>query len=67
MSGVQYLGIVLILLLGVWGLILFQNILFQRSSLGVQILGQRSGVMNQCWVFGDLPIEDNLFFCYALT
>ena len=24
---------------------LFQNILFQRSSLGVQILGQRSGVM----------------------
>ena len=26
-----------------------------------------SGVMNQCWVFSDLPSEVNLFFCYALT
>ena len=67
MTEVQCSGRGLVLLLGVWGLILLQSIPFQRSNLGVWILGLRSGVMNQYWTFNVLPIRDNLFFCYAST
>ena len=48
-----------------WNCFLPWNTWIQRWCFGVQILGPMSGVMNQCWVFSDLPGEVNLFFCYA--
>ena len=70
-SGVQVEEIVLVFLLGVqgwiWCCFLPQNTQIWRWCSGVQILGLMSGVMNQCWVFDDLPGEVNLFFCYAST
>ena len=30
-----------------------------------EVAGDES--MSLCWVFSDLPVEDSLFFCYALT
>ena len=43
-----------------------QNAQIRRWYSGVRILGPMSGVMNQCWVFSNLPSQGiNLFFCYA--
>ena len=61
MSGVRVEEIVLVLLLGfwsqIWGYFLPQNTLIWRYGSGVWILGPKSGVKNQCWVFDDLPFE----------
>ena len=75
MSGVQVEEIVLVLQLSFqgqiqgyfWSWFLPWNTRIQRWCSGVWILGPMSGVMNQFWAFNDWPIEDNLFFCYALT
>ena len=75
MSKVQVEEIDQILLLGFqgwiqgcfWSSFLPRNVWIWRWCSGVRILGPMSGVMNQCWVFSDLPSEDNLFFCYAST
>ena len=75
MSKVQVEEIGRILLLGFqgwirgcfWSSFLPWNAQIWRWCSGVLILGPMSGVMNQCWAFGDLHGEVNLFFCYALT
>ena len=62
-SKVQVEGIGRILLLSsqgriqgcFWSSLLPQNAQIQRWYSGVWILGPMSGVMNQCWAFGDLP------------
>ena len=68
MSKVQVEEIDQILLLGFqgwiqgcfWSSFLPRNVWIRRWCSGVRILGPMSGVMNQCWVFSDLPSEDNL-------
>ena len=65
-SRVQVEGIDQIPLLGFQGRIqgcfqssfLPRNAWIRRWCSGVQILGPMSGVMNQCWVFSDLPGEE---------